>query len=531
MKSRICLFIVVLITIAGAVAAPVTPEWRQKISQIIWVAYSPSSGNPQKGIEPTPESVKEDLAVLKRAGFTGLVTYSANGILGNELPSFAEQAGYKGIIIGLWDLSSTQEISAAKSASTNPLVLGLCVGNEGFPKRYDLKELSAAIQRVREETGKPVTTTEEIDDYSDEEVLKLGDWVFPNAHPFFHSRLEPQAAVKWTCDAYKDLKSRTERFVMFKEVGLPTAGDSGGKLSEASQEWYYSELAKAGIPFVYFEAFDLPWKDHLPIESHWGIFLTDRSPKRLGWRLMGKEGPSETLNKLSQPSVTTFDIYSDATSERNHFKPTGFMGDCGDITVNESCDENPHSGATCIKVIYTAKGKGPNKCDYPGPCRWAGVYWQEPADNWGVEVRDKDKGFDLSSYDRLVFWARSDKECKMEFKVGGNSNLYGDSLTYPRAIRVTLNPKWERHEIELKGANLKRLISGFCWVSNWDTNPTGATFYLDDIRFEKKIIPVIFRASYHPNRPKRFHVFKAGKYTWYHNDGIWIFKRPRSALS
>jgi len=31
--------------------------------------------------------------------------------------------------------------------------------------------------------------------YADEDLLALGDWVFPNVHPYFHNRLEPETAL------------------------------------------------------------------------------------------------------------------------------------------------------------------------------------------------------------------------------------------------------------------------------------------------------------------------------------------------
>lgn len=451
------------------------------MSQIVWVAYSPPSANPNEGIEATPEAIREDLAVLSKAGFTGLVTYTSVGVLSRELLALAKSQGFEGIILGIWNPTSEEEIAAAKAAAKIPIVLGFCVGNEGLGKRYQLAELSLVIQHLREATGKPVTTTEEVDDYADDDLLKLGDWVFPNAHPYFHNRLDPDEAVEWTRNAYEDLERRSKRFVMLKEVGLPTAGDSEGKLSEAAQERYYLELEKTPVRSVYFEAFDQPWKTHLPIEPYWGIFRADRTPKRLGWRLTQK-------TPAAQPSTeTAFYVYLDADSPKNHYKPTGFMGDTGDIHIDESFEKNPHSGETCIRIVYDVKGKGPNQCKYAPPCKWAGVYWQEPPNNWGEDEQWKGKGFDLSRYNRLIFWAKADRPCKIEFKVGGIDKRYGDSLKYARSKIARLNEQWQEFEINLEGADLKRIIGGFCWTTNWDnTNSQNSTFYLDDIRFEKR---------------------------------------------
>jgi exo-beta-1,3-glucanase (GH17 family) len=121
--------------------------------------------------------------------------------------------------------------------------------------------------------------------------LNLGDWIFPNVHPYFHGELDPAKAIHWTEKAYSGLTSRTTKFVLFKEVGLPTKGELRENLSEDKQAEYYLGLAKTKVRFVYFEAFDLPWKDHLPVEPHWGIFHSDRSAKVLGRRLLDRHHP------------------------------------------------------------------------------------------------------------------------------------------------------------------------------------------------------------------------------------------------
>lgn len=196
--------------------------------------------------------------------------------------------------------------------------------------------------------------------------------------------------------------------------------------------------------------------------------------------------PAEEARDL-QPTTgkESFYVYLDADSPTNHFKPTGYMGDCGDIHIDEACELRPHSGETCLKITYDAKGKAPNECPYSPPCKWAGVYWQHPPNNWGRDTPFKGKGFDLSGYNRLVFWARATKDCKIEFKVGGIDEKYGDSLKFARSKTVKLTEEWQAFSIDLPGADLSHIIGGFCWVSNWDRNPDGITFYLDDVRFEK----------------------------------------------
>ena len=254
---------------------------------------------------------------------------------------------------------------------------------------------------------------------------------------------------------------------------MPTAGDEEGKMSEVAQEKYYTELAKTDVKFVYFEAFDQPWKTHLPIEPHWGLFTADRTPKLLAAKLLG-----ETTTAKDDGY---FYVYDDADSNKNHFTPSGYMGDINDIQMDDQFKQNPHSGNSCIRVEYSAKGKGPGK----RPFKWAGVYWQQPEKNWGKDPNFAGRGYDLSAYARLTFWARAEKECAIDFKVGGIDGPYGDSLKQAKMVRAKLGPKWQRYEISLRGANLRHIIGGFCWVTNWEDNPASITFYLDDTRFEK----------------------------------------------
>jgi len=466
----------------------------KRLTEITWVDYSPTMADPSKGIEPAADSMALDLALLRKAHFTGLVTYSSAGVLSRELPRIAKAQGFQAIIIGIWDPQNQTEVNAAIAAASDPIVLGVCVGNEGLDnKRYDLATLRNVIRRVRDATRKPVTTTEVIEKYSDKELVELGDWIFPNAHPYFHRKLDPDDAVNWTATVYRALRKRTDRPLMLKEVGLPTAGRTEEPLSEAAQDRYYSKLKQmADIRFVYFEAFDQFWKKELPVEPHWGIFKVDRIPKLLACHLMGNQVcRAETKSmpfELIQPSGSAFYIYLDYGQRLvNHFKPSGFMGDTGDLHLDENWTINPRSGKTSIHVTYSPEGRGPHKCDYSGPCNWAGVYWQEPPNNWGGD-EFKGRGFNLSGYKFLRFVAKANEAIEVEFKVGGigPKECCGDSLKYPRIIKANITPNWSEFQIDLRGADLHYVIGGFAFSLSKDDYPSGVSFDLDDIRFEMK---------------------------------------------
>jgi hypothetical protein len=168
-----------------------------------------------------------------------------------------------------------------------------------------------------------------------------------------------------------------------------------------------------------------------------------------------------------------FYVFADRGSTTNHFIPSGYMGDYGDIKLDNASKEDPYLGDTCIKIIYTGK--------VTQGARWAGIYWQNPANNWGVV----DAGYDLSKATKFTFWARGAKggERIEEFKVGGIMGEFSDSDTATIGP-VVLNKEWTQYTIDLKGKDMSYIIGGFCWTTNVDVNPEGATFYLDEIKYE-----------------------------------------------
>ena len=273
--------------VAADCGQPVDPAWVQKVRRILWAAYSSPSRNPGEG--PSAEAITNDLLTLKKAGFNGLITYGSTGIMGKQFLSIAQSLGYKGIIMGIWSPLNQVEFNNAMNAASLPIVLGYNIGNEGLSERrdrYALTDLCSTITSLRMGTGKPVATSEDIDTYYRRpELLQAGDWVFAIAHPYWHWTKNPLEAVRWEVDQYAALQKRTDRFIFFKEVGLPSDGVPG--LSEANQDQFYRALAQTTVQFAYFEGFDQPSKAYTSVEPHWGIFNSDLSPKLLAWNMMG----------------------------------------------------------------------------------------------------------------------------------------------------------------------------------------------------------------------------------------------------
>lgn len=168
-----------------------------------------------------------------------------------------------------------------------------------------------------------------------------------------------------------------------------------------------------------------------------------------------------------------FYVYTDKGDVRNHYVPSGWMGDYGDLKLDEGNREKPQSGKTAMKWTYSGEmmqGAG-----------WAGVYWQHPTGNWG----NVDSSYDLSGYKRLTFWARGNEggELINEFKVGGIEGDFHDSDSATIGP-VELTKDWKKYTIDLAHRDLSKIIGGFCWSASRSSNPNGFVIYLDEIRFE-----------------------------------------------
>lgn len=191
-------------------------------------------------------------------------------------------------------------------------------------------------------------------------------------------------------------------------------------------------------------------------------------------------GDSEIVTEVAVVEDETvpddaFKVYTEKWADDDHYTPSGWMGDYGDISIDEDWKKDPHSGNTCIKISYTGQGSQ--------SAGWIGIYWQNPPNNWG----DQMGGYDLTDYKKLAFWARGENggEIITEFKMGGiAAGLYPDSDS--TAIgNVVLTKDWKRYEIDLTGLDMSFISGGFCLTASSVDNPEGLKIYLDDIAFEK----------------------------------------------
>ena len=173
----------------------------------------------------------------------------------------------------------------------------------------------------------------------------------------------------------------------------------------------------------------------------------------------------------SRPVAMPFYVHNNALNPPpRHFAASGYMGDVSDLRVMGAYTNLLQKGVPCIKVVYTGQGSS----------GWAGLAWQNPADNWGDKPRG---GYNLTKARQLEFWARGERGGEVvEFKAGGAAGQFPDSTTLTIGS-ITLSNEWVRFVIDLHGEDLGYISTGFAFVLNSMDNPNGCVFYLDHIGY------------------------------------------------
>lgn len=190
-------------------------------------------------------------------------------------------------------------------------------------------------------------------------------------------------------------------------------------------------------------------------------------------RFVEEKDLQKEITSLSFP----FYVYADSNSLDNHYVASGWMPATAakDLRLNTNWKNYPFSGDSCMRIEYKNESG----------TRWAGIYWQNPANNWGSIPGS---GYELQGATKLSFWARGAKggEVITEFKTGGiSSGEYIDSDSVSIGP-IQLTKEWQKLEIDLRGRDLSYVIGGFAWATNIDVNdPEGIVFFLDEIKYEK----------------------------------------------
>jgi exo-beta-1,3-glucanase (GH17 family) len=494
-------------------------------------AYSPyrDCQSPSNELSPTPDEVNEDLTHLFQAS-NAIRTYSSLGIN----PEIAAQARQLGFTIGLGvslsedQKKNEQEIQAAKKLAKAGLADFIIVGNEVI-LRQELTPAQVAryLSRVKKETGLPVAYAEVTSGFVDftpggeifpkksmAPILKAVDIVLVHIYPYWDGVSIDQGAA-YVLSVYEKFKQLyPDKRVIIGETGWPSRGNPNGNAvpSAENQRRFFLEFTSLanqnGVEYFYFSPYEEPWKapEAGQIGISWGINTPERMNKfetdslffpREAQAIDRAPGPifapivtgtalkpvlSGTANPTGQPAAINepFVLYGEFPPPET-MSPSWWQGDINDFYVTDCSKSDPHTGSYAMQIHYDA-----DKAYETGHVGWAGMIWEYPEENRG---RMK-KGLNLSQYKSLHFFARGENGGeKVAFILGGTqTGAYPSSIRQPQIMEATLTQDWQEYAFDLRGLDLSHVIDGFGWVASACKNPTGVTFYLDDIAYQTDVV-------------------------------------------
>ena len=132
-----------------------------------------------------------------------------------------------------------------------------------------------------------------------------------------------------------------------------------------------------------------------------------------------------------------FTVFDEKGRTNNNYVASGWMGNVKGLKMEDGCTNHPHCGKTCLRFEYSE------------PDVWAGIAWQDRANDWG----DLPGGWNLTGAKKLKIWARGEKGDEIvSFKYGilGAEKKYADS-SGGEISDVKLTKEWHEYAIELDG--------------------------------------------------------------------------------
>jgi exo-beta-1,3-glucanase (GH17 family) len=297
--------------------------------QVMAVAYSGfrEGQHPDRGegaVNPSDEQILDDLNILLAHQFKLIRLYDSGENSAAILRLIQQHKLPIKVLLGIWlkaEISNHEgcawldtpipaaELSANKlnnvaevgrgialTKQYPDIVIAVNVGNEALVNWNDhMVSLSSVIDYVRlvkKSIGQPVTVA---DNYAwwirDGAPLAAEiDFIGVHTYPVWENKTIDQG-LAYTIQNIVDVHSALpDKPVAVLEGGwATTASEFSRQANEANQARYYREVSKwaeeTNITFMFFEAFDEPWKGNPDnpggAEKHWGLFKVDRSPKQV----------------------------------------------------------------------------------------------------------------------------------------------------------------------------------------------------------------------------------------------------------
>jgi exo-beta-1,3-glucanase (GH17 family) len=488
-------------------------------SLIRGIAYSPfrDCQNPHFGPYPSLGEIYQDMAQLKNMG-NAIRTYSSLGVQG-QIPQIANQFGLRvsaGASLGPDLQKNEAEIEAVIALSRVVPLESIIVGNEVL-LRGDLSEeqLIAYIERVKAEVTVPVTSAETAHDLlGHPNLMNALDYYLVHIYAFW-STVPIEDAAQFVVNEYRRVESQAgDKRVIIGETGWPSAGPANGPSipNPENQRRFLREFLTLAhlekIEFYYFSGFNELWKTEGGVGPFWGFMDAERvnlydlqsvlipldaspsgsaSSTLLEPAATASPSPQALDSSLVFPVYTNYALIAHEDHVSNHFAPSGFMGDYHALRFDDCYRLGAAWDNRGIAIGYE-----PSAAD---PGGWAGIYWQQPENNWATVAN---AGYNLRAYSHLRFLARSDVVgAQAQFFIGGvTDGPYPSSIAtpvYPQGADqfgfVTLSNQWQEFHIDLSGVNLSYVIDGFAVLLDRQHTPYPVTIYLDNIIFDTAPAP------------------------------------------
>ncbi len=297
--------------------------------QVMAVAYSGfrEGQYPDRGdgaINPEDEQILEDLNILVAHQFNLIRLYDSGENSATTLRLIQQNKLPIKVMLGIWleaevsnhegcswlevpipasELAANISSNAAEidrgitlAKQFSDIVIAVNVGNEALVEWNDhmvtLPSIINYVRRVKERIKQPVTVA---DNYLwwIRDGLPLAaevDFIGVHTYPLWENKTIDQA-LAYTIKNIEDVHSALpNKPIAVLEGGWATrASEFSDQANEANQARYFQEVAKwakdKNITFMFFEAFDEPWKGNPDnpdgAEKHWGLFKVDRTPKQV----------------------------------------------------------------------------------------------------------------------------------------------------------------------------------------------------------------------------------------------------------
>lgn len=258
------------------------------------IDFNPMRKNhdPEKSLYPSVAEIDQDLALL--AGKVHAVrTYSVmNGL--ENVPQLAAQHDLN-VTIGAWinsdPIASQQEVDKLISISRadHSNIVRTIVGNEAIMrKELSVDELIVYLRQVRQQTWRPVSTSETWDIWiAHPELADEVDFIATHILPYWEG-IPADKALDYVFARYQQLRTAfPDKPIVITEVGWPSDGQpiQQAEASTINQAKFLRDFLnraeQENLTYYVVEAFDQPWKQTTEGSSgaYWGLYSADRQAK------------------------------------------------------------------------------------------------------------------------------------------------------------------------------------------------------------------------------------------------------------